>query len=87
MAQLDEHINTLNSMIVALEHDKAPGTAWATALDEVQQSLSGLTADIRRLETQGAAPSTAQVAFHHCADLLSRNMHESAALLATWSAP
>lgn len=87
MAQLDEHIATLNSMIVALEQDAAPGPAWATALEEVQQSLSELTAAVQRLETPGATPSPAQAAFHRCADLLSRNLHESAALLATWSTP
>jgi hypothetical protein len=87
MLQLDEHIATLNRLIVKLDQSDEPEPTLANTLDDVQQSLQSLIQLLPMLEAAPAESSNAEEAFHRCASLLSRNLHESAALLATWSTP
>ncbi|WP_150757100.1 hypothetical protein [Pseudomonas fluorescens] len=87
MLQLDEHIATLNRLIVELDQSDEPEPILANTLDDVQQSLQSLIQLLQTLEAALTEPSNAGEAFHRCASLLSRNLRESAALLATWSTP
>lgn len=87
MLQLDEHIAMLNGLIVKLDQSDASEPILAKTLDDVQLSLQSLIQLMQTLEGAQAQPSDAGEAFHHCASLLSRNLRESAALLATLSTP
>lgn len=84
--KLDEHVATLNELIMQLDQTELPAPTAGTVLDELEQSLQALIQVVQTLEAPGAHPSNEAGAVHRCASLLGRNLRESAALLAALSA-